>query len=111
MAPTTLPVRPGHPDTSHEAAATAAERAPVIRDVVLRLMQEHGPMTHDEVIAEYRSLLLAEPDTPRASDSGIRTRLSELVRRGLVTSDETKGFSNFGNSATRWVAVEASNKS
>lgn len=107
MAPTTLPVRPDHPDTSHEAAATAAQRAPVIRDVVLRLVRENGPMTHDELIAAYRSLLLAEPDTPRASDSGIRTRLSELVRRGVVTRDETRGYSNFGNSATRWVAVEA----
>lgn len=105
MSQSNNPVRKTDPKTSHEAAERARKKAPVIRDVVLRVVREHQPLTHDELIAEYRSLILAEPDTPRASDSGIRTRVSELCRAGCITSDKDDGVSNFGNGAKRWITT------
>lgn len=94
------------PDTSHEAGSKAVQRAPVIRDVVLRLIESFGPMTHDEMIGHYRMLMITEPETPRASDQGIRTRLNELVKRGLITQHTEEGLSSYGNRAKKWVAVE-----
>lgn len=106
MANSTITARSTDPDTSHEAAVKATGRAPVIRDVVIRLVRELGPLTHDELIGQYRRLMILEPDTPRASDQGIRTRLSELCKSGLITIDSQEGLSNYGNRAKKWVAVE-----
>lgn len=105
MSQSTLPVRTGDPDTSSEAAEKAALGASKIRPDVLGILREQGPLTHDELITAYRALIHEQPWTPRASDSGIRTRLKELAAAGLVVEDEKKGHSTFGNSAKRWKAV------
>lgn len=106
MSQTTLPVRAGDPDTSYEAAMKAAMGASKVRPVVLGIVTAHGPMTHDEVIGHYNRLLIIQPDTPRASESGIRTRLRELREAGLIIQDENNGFSKFGNSAKQWIVVD-----
>lgn len=107
MSQATLPVRHTDPDTSYEAAVKAAVGASKVRPVVLEIVREHGPLTHDEVIGHYNRLLVINPDTPRASESGIRTRLTELRKRGLIAEDPERGHSKFGNSAKRWIAVNA----
>lgn len=104
--PSRLAVRADDPDTSYEAAMKAALGASKVRPVVLELVREHGPLTQDELINWYRRLLAFEEGTPRASDSGIRTRLRELVKAGLVVEDAEEGHSLFGNRAKRWVAVD-----
>lgn len=110
MSQATLPVRNDDPETSYAAAVRAAVRAAVgaskVRPVVLALVREHGPLTHDELIGQYHRLLIIEPDTPRASESCIRTRRKELVRAGLIAQDPEEGISLFGNRAKRWIAVE-----
>lgn len=106
MSQSTLSARSTDPDTSQAAAEQALKRAPIIRDVVLELVREHGPLTHDQLIAEYNTRVVMDPDTPRASESGIRTRLSELKRSGLVAQAEEEGKSAFGNRAKQWVAVD-----
>lgn len=111
MSQSTLPTRSTDPDTSHAAAKKAAHKAPIIRDVVLEIVQEQGPMTHDELIGAYNMRVVMDPDTPRASESGIRTRLSELKRARLVIQDAEDGLSNFGNVAKRWVAVDPDDQS
>lgn len=103
----TLPTRAGDPDTSFVAAENAAMNAGRIRPVVLEIMRERGPLTHDELIGEYHNRLILDESTPRASDSGIRTRLRELRYQGLVVESDEKGASVYGNPAKRWVAVEA----
>lgn len=106
MTTEALPVRSTDPDTSREAASIAMGRAGTIRPIVLALVREHGPLTHDELIGQYHRLMIIDPKTPKASESGLRTRLSELVRRGLIREDATRGKSLFGNTAKRWVAVD-----
>lgn len=106
MSHATLPVRAGDPETSVHAAIKAALGASNIRPVVLDIVREHGPLTHDEVIGQYNRRLVMDPDTPRSSESGIRTRLRELRDRGLIAEDESQGHSKFGNPAKQWVAVD-----
>lgn len=106
MSQSTLPVRTGDPSTSYEAALKAAMGASHVRPVVLELVKEHGPVTHDELIAAYNMKVVVEPGTPRSSESGIRTRLKELQHQGFVTTDDELGHSKFGNSAKRWIAVD-----
>ncbi|WP_026820019.1 hypothetical protein [Arthrobacter castelli] len=108
MSSITLPVRADDPDISYEAAEKAAFGASKIRPIVLALVREHGPLTHDEFIGQYNRLVIMETDTARASDSGVRTRLHELVRAGLIIQDPEKGKSKFGNNAKRWIAVDGS---
>ena len=105
-SPTRLAVRADDPDTSYEAAMKPALGASKVRPVVLDLVREHGPLTHDELINWYRRLLAFEEGTPRASDSGIRTWLRELVKAGLIVEDAEEGHSLFGNRAKRWIAVD-----
>lgn len=101
-----LPVRSNDPDTSYAAALKATMGASKVRPVVLDVLRENGPLTHDGLIGAYNTRIVMDPDTPRASESGIRTRLKELVNAGFVLEDEEKGRSNFGNAATRWVAID-----
>lgn len=76
------------PSTPHEAAATLPERRR--RDTRLRILQyaaARWPAGHtftlaDVVQAYQRNVLRG--DFPPVSDSGIRTRLSELQRAGLI---------------------------
>ncbi|WP_284982397.1 hypothetical protein [Arthrobacter sp. efr-133-TYG-118] len=99
------PRRTCDPDP-YGAAMKAALGASKVRPVVLELVREHGPLTHDELIDWYRRLLAFEEGTPRASDSGIRTRLRELVKAGLIVEDAEEGESLFGNRAKRWVSID-----
>lgn len=103
MTTDSLPVRAGDPDTSAEAARNAASHAATVRPIVLDIIRDHGPMTHQDVINQYHHRQIIEPDMPRASESGIRTRVSELVDQGLVIQDFEDGQSLFGNRSKRWV--------
>ena len=106
MSTSTLPVRATDPETSYEAAVKAAMGASSVRPVVLSIVQEHGPLTHDEVIWNYNRLRVVDPATPPSSESGICTRLRELREKGLIEADPVRGQSKFGNKALRWIAVE-----
>lgn len=94
--------RRGDPVTSRETGHKAARHAPTVRATVLEIMGESSPLTHDELISTYHTRIMTDSTTPLASESGIRTRLSELAHAGLVEADETMGVSTFGNRARRW---------
>lgn len=98
--------RPTDPDTSHSAGERALTRAPIVRAVILELMDGTEPLTHDEIIARYRMRMITHPDTPKASDSGIRTRVSELCRAGLLVQFRDEGRSALGNRAKLWVTPQ-----
>ncbi|MFF1880235.1 hypothetical protein ACFVVC_02035 [Pseudarthrobacter sp. NPDC058196] len=102
MSQSTLPVRSSDPETSY--AALGASR---IRPIVLDIVREKGPLTHDELIAAYDDRVVTSlGEVPRASDSGVRTRLKELAHQGLVTAADADGFPTYGNAAKRWIAVD-----
>lgn len=72
------------PATSWEAAKLAD--LPGSQASVLQMLAHYGPLTHSllsRVFPFWRMIF----DGPRYSQSRIRTAVSELVRRGLVTSD------------------------
>lgn len=99
-------VRASDPETSHVAAAGAVKRSATIRDRVLMILQAAGRgMTHDEIISQYRRQASRLGWSP-ASDSGIRTRVHELVERGSVErSGPRVGRSKYGRATILWRAV------
>lgn len=99
-------VRTTDPETSYQAALKAGLGASRIRPVVLEILRERGAMTHDEIISAYHMRMVAEPDTPRSSESGLRTRVKELVAAGLVRRSAEKSTSSFGNPAMAWEAID-----
>ena len=70
------------PDTSLAAAASVTKITEK-QTAVLMLLRECGSLTDGELGREYR-VEFAYGKVPRQSESGLRTRRSELVRRGLV---------------------------
>jgi hypothetical protein len=72
------------PWTSHEAAdSIASEKIRASQQAILECFRHFGPMWHQLLVANYRAAQEAM-DWPEQSESGLRTRTSELVARGLV---------------------------
>lgn len=100
------------PETSHTAAAEAVPRTATIRERVGLILAAAGRgMTHDEIIGEYRRQASRLGWRP-ASDSGIRTRVRELVAAGeveRVRNDDgwstCHGMSRYGRASIRWRAA------
>ena len=70
--------RAGDPDTSHDAARSLdAATVRASQEAVLTFLRERGPMTDYELVRRYDR-------EPRQSESGLRTRRSELTAAGLV---------------------------
>lgn len=92
----TAVARAGDPVTSWEAARSLDEAT--LREsqkVVLRMLQESGPMT-DERLAYYLMGVL--------SPSGARTRRAELVDKGLVYDTGERDRLISGRRAIVWAA-------
>jgi hypothetical protein len=89
------------PTTSHEAAASVGNITNT-QKVILHLLQK--PMTDVELIESFyksvnRSLVWA-------SESGIRSRRSELVQAGLVADSGTREKLPSGRNAIVWQAIQ-----
>lgn len=84
------------PATSHEAAASVTELTEKQR-VVLDLFEQHGPMADHELLRIYRIGTL-----PPQSDSGLRTRRSELVAAGKLVQSGPDATTPTGRRALRW---------
>lgn len=96
-------VRPTDPATA-QAAADQARRS-TAQDRVLALLHEHGPMTHDQIIAAHQRRVLTER-WPRSSSSRLRTATHELVDAGLVEAVTSEaGRSALGHPAAYWRAL------
>jgi hypothetical protein len=89
------------PQTSHVAAKRVTNSAKV-REAILELFREFGPM-HDEVLIRmYRS----KNSNPAASDSGIRTRRKELKDAGLIRECVKLAETRAGNPCAVWEIVK-----
>lgn len=89
------------PDTSHEAAASVADPNKGTYARILRLMREHpAGMTDDQMFDVWSE----ESDAayPPISPSGLRSRRSELTRRGLIVWSGEKTVLPSGRRARIW---------
>jgi hypothetical protein len=83
------------PETSHRAA-DSVRNITETQAHILKVLSR--PRTDPELIEAYRSLKTA----PRASESGIRSRRSELVARGLVIDTGQRVKLPSGRHAVLW---------
>ncbi len=85
------------PDTSHEAAASV-NRITDKQQAVLNMFLNHGPMTDQQLQTIYN-------DTNwglQQSESGLRTRRSELVTKGWVEDSGERTVLPSGRRAIIW---------
>lgn len=100
----TAPTRRGDPETSFEAAEkvdTARMRVLTLR--ALQRLESTSPEPFDQwaVKREVKAELGCEP-----AESTVRSRLCELVRKGLVVVVDRNGTSPSGNACSRYRLAE-----
>ncbi len=99
----TAHARHSDPVTSHQAAESVTELRGS-QQAVLRVMPQKLGITDEELVAKYRHQ--AElGDVPHQSDSGIRSRRSELVKKRLVLDSGTRRPTTYGRKAIVWRRV------
>jgi len=95
--------RHSDPDTSHAAADSVTELTEK-QETVLALLINYGPQLSDgEIAVTYRRV--GYHVTWPQSESGLRTRRSELVRKGLVQDSGERVKLESGRMAILWEAV------
>jgi len=95
------------PDTSREAAESV-KRMTENRTAVLSLFRESGAMTDEEFVAAYtdRSAIGDDSLVPVQSESGLRTRRSELVKMGWIEDSGETRLNATGRNCIVWRAVQ-----
>lgn len=91
------------PDTSHEAAddvLSLTER----RKAILATLSAHGPLTDAELAFAY-GVGTRIMGFPRQSESGLRTRRSELAKAGLVIQSG-HAVNESGRRVTVWASAD-----
>jgi hypothetical protein len=91
------------PDTSREAAESV-KRMTENRTAVLNLFRQRGEMTDEEFVSTY--LLLSKVTVPEQSESGLRTRRSELVKMGWIEDSGETRVNATGRNCIVWRAVQ-----
>lgn len=94
------------PITSKEAAASIKSDA--IRrsqEAVLGMLKRYGAMYDQQLVDRYLYYSTIDGDIPTQSESGIRTRRSELVSKGLVKDSGDKALLPSGRRTIIWKAV------
>jgi hypothetical protein len=93
------------PSTSHRAAESV-QNITATQAAILKLLAGF-PMTDEELIHYYNQQVRMGADShdfPRASESGIRSRRAELVRKGLVYDTGSRARISTGRNAIVWMA-------
>jgi hypothetical protein len=93
--------RRSDPATSHQAAASVKMGDTHQRIIVLLNNHPGGGATDEELYAEWQ-FRVRNQDWPRVSQSGVRSRRSELVRAGKVVDSGEKGTTAAGRACTIW---------
>ena len=88
------------PETSHAAAASITDLRER-QQAVLQTLKEYRSLTDEELVLFYD-----QTEYPPQSPSGLRTRRSELVRKGLVEFTGDKRPLESGRLGRVWKAVE-----
>lgn len=93
------------PQTSHDAAKSVTN-VTATQAFIAKLLQM--PMTDEDLIHHYQMQIRMgadERDVPRASESGIRSRRAELVKKGLVVDSGERERLSTGRKAIVWKAA------
>ncbi len=96
--------RKGDPDTSL-AAAESVTGITEKQQAVLELLRRLGPLPDELMVVGYVDRVV-HGNLPPQSKSGLRTRRSELVRRGLVKDTGERRRLVSGRMAIVWEAVD-----
>lgn len=88
------------PHTSHEAADSVKD-VTATQDYVLKALRR--PRNDTQLIEAYRAFKKA----PFASESGIRSRRAELVKRGLIEDTGNRVRLPSGRNSIVWKSVNA----
>ena len=92
------------PSTSHEAAKKVTNTARV-QNIILSILRARGPLTDPQIAEQYYNRV-ADGSAPLASESGLRTRRAELVKKGLVHPTGGREKLYTGRTATVWSGEE-----
>ena len=84
------------PSTSHQAEKSVSKLADSYR-IILDIFRNHGPMNDEALIATWR-----KQASKLASDSGIRSRRSELVATGLIVDSGERQKMQSGRDSIVW---------
>jgi len=84
------------PSTSHQAEQSVTGLAGSYR-IILGILREHGAMNDERLVITWRST-----QTKTASDSGIRSRRSELAAAGLVVDSGKRERMASGRMSIVW---------
>ena len=91
--------RTSDPHPSREAAASVSNVTET-QQVIISLLTVES-MTDEMLVTAYQSTLFA----PQASESGIRSRRAELVRRGAVVDTGARRKLQSGRNAIVWAVA------
>lgn len=80
------------PSTSH-AAAASVKNTTLTQQRILQVLEASGPMTDEQIATAYTRSFPQQPVSP----SGLRTRRSEMARRGLI--QQAEGALDIGTTA------------
>jgi hypothetical protein len=89
------------PVTSHDAAASVSDLRGSQQDVLRAFPPLPFGITDEELVAKYRRMQ-GEGVVRLQSESGIRTRRAELVKKGLVVDSGERRLTTNGRKATVW---------
>lgn len=94
--------RTSDPATSHEAAGKVTNKRRVQVEILRMLRRIHPHALCDDTIRTIYRESADVHDLPPVSDSGLRTRRSELVSAGLVVDSGERATLPSGRRAIRW---------
>ena len=84
------------PSTSHEAEKSVTGLAESYR-IILDILRTRGPMNDEQLISSWRT-----SSHKSASDSGIRSRRSELTASGLIVDTGDRQVMSSGRKSIVW---------
>jgi len=99
MKPIKAHARNTDPETSREAAEAVVEVGEKQHYVMRAFVSRGRPMDDQSLQEQYRQLY---PRVPPQSESGIRSRRAELVRKGLIVDSGRRVKTASGRNAIVW---------
>lgn len=82
--------------------AQSGQRVTAVKMAIIGTFAAWGPMTDEQLVANYNERRIEFPDVPKASPQSIRSRRAELRDAGVIAATNLPGKSAYGNPSTVW---------